>query len=172
MIQTSTHSNSNESVSGYCIGAIGRLVELHALVYHELCEFDSRFEIFVAREIADFIENFDPACDGLWLYKRGDEIIGSIAIDGHDKDLKGARLRFLIVDPRCHNQGIGSKLMAESIQFCKQQSMSKIYLWTTQALVDAKRLYEKFGFSLVEQIPHDDWGNATVHERFELLLID
>lgn len=167
-----TLPNSDEHVSGYSIGSIGRLVELHALVYHDLCGFDARFEVFVARELADFIEKFDPNCDGLWLYKQANKIVGCIAIDGHDKDLQGARLRFLIVDPLCHGKGIGSRLMTESINFCKQKSMPRIYLWTTPALRDAGRLYEKYGFVLVEESPHDDWGTAAVHERYELQLLN
>jgi len=156
--------------SGYCIGAIGRLVELHAQVYHARCGFDSRFEVFVAKELADFIEHFDPRYDGLWLCKQRETIIGCVAIDGHEHGTDGGRLRFLIVDPQWLGHGIGYQLMEKAISFCKGKSMPKIFLWTTPALLEARRLYEKFGFVLVDEVAHEDWGNSTTHQRFELML--
>jgi hypothetical protein len=48
--------------------------------------------------------------------------------------------------------------------------MTTIFLWTTRALGDARRMYEKFGFVLVEETPHEDWGTATIYEHFELRL--
>jgi len=169
-LQPKTSSRSGQYISGYCTGSIGRLVQLHAHVYKELCGFDSRFEAFVARELGDFIENFDPTCDGFWLYRDAENVVGCIAIDGHDRDGAGARLRFLIVDPDWGNQGIGTKLMAQAINFCKKKQMPKIYLMTTPALRDARRLYDRFGFVQVGETLHDDWGVASVHQRFELNL--
>ncbi len=171
VVQPGVCPKAGQYMTGYSNGAIGRLVQLHAVVYNELCGFDSRFEVFVARELADFIENFDSECDGFWLYKEADNIIGCIAIDGHDKDGLGARLRFLIVDPLQNGQGIGTKLMAQAVNFCKKKQMPKIYLWTTPTLQDARRLYDKFGFVLVDEEPNDHWGTSTIHQRFELDLV-
>jgi N-acetylglutamate synthase-like GNAT family acetyltransferase len=159
-----------DEITSYCLGAIGRVTELHAMVYHELCDFDVNFVVFVAKEFADFQANFDAQHDGLWLYKRNNRIIGCIAIDGSQHESEGARLRFLIVDPEYQHNGIGKILMEEAIEFCKARLMSRIFLWTTPALHQARRLYEKFGFVLVSEVPHQDWGKAVVHQRFELLL--
>ena len=60
--------------------------------------------------------------------------------------------------------------MKEAIEFCKTRLMSRIFLWTTPALHQARQLYEKFGFVLVSEVPHEDWGNAVVHQKFELML--
>lgn len=167
-----TCSRSSRYISGYHTGCIGRLVQLHAIVYRDLCGYDSRFEAYVAKELGDFIENFDPSCDGLWLYRDAEDTIGSIAIDGHDKDNAGARLRFLIVDPTRVKQGIGTQLMAEAMSFCEKMQMPKVYLWTTPALGDARRLYERHEFVLVQEEAHDDWGTPSVHQRFERNLLN
>ncbi len=159
-----------DEITGYCIGAIGRVTELHAMVYHDLCGFDVNFEVFVAKEFADFQANFDARHDGLWLYKHDHRIVGCIAIDGSLHESDGARLRFLIVDPACQGKGIGKTLMEEAIKFCQARLISRIFLWTTPALQQARRLYEQFGFVLVSETPHQDWGKAVVHQRFELLL--
>jgi GNAT superfamily N-acetyltransferase len=162
--------NPQHDLSSYCIGAIGRLVELHAVFYHERCGYDGNFEIFVAREIADFMANFDAGHDGLWLYKEGGSILGSIAIDGSNRFTEGARLRFLILDPSCRGKGIGQMMMRTALTFCQARFMNKVFLWTTPALIEARRLYEKFGFELVKEVPYEGWGTETLHQRFELVL--
>jgi N-acetylglutamate synthase-like GNAT family acetyltransferase len=157
-------------ITGYSIGAIGRLVELHAVTYHQRCGYDVGFEVFVARELADFFTNFDPACDGLWLYKKAGSVIGCIAIDGHASATEGARLRFLIVDPAQQKRGVGKVLMENAIAFCLDRSISNVFLWTTSTLYEARQLYEKFGFVLVEEKSCLDWGVKSIHQRFRLNL--
>lgn len=80
-------------VRGYRPGAIGRIVALHADYYHRHWSFGLFFEAKVARDLAEFLTRLDPARDGLWLALDGEEIVGSIAIDGHDADAVGAHLR-------------------------------------------------------------------------------
>lgn len=159
-----------DEITGYCIGAIGRVTELHALVYHERCGFDVNFEVFVARELSEFQAHFNSQHDGLWLYKRANCIIGCVAIDGSRRETEGARLRFLIVDPECRRNGIGQILMQKAIDFCQDRLMHRVFLWTTPALREARQLYEKFGFVLVDEVPHQQWGNTVVHQRFQLHL--
>jgi N-acetylglutamate synthase-like GNAT family acetyltransferase len=157
-------------ITGYSIGALGRLVELHAVAYHQRCGYDFSFEVFVARELADFITNFDPACDGIWLYKKAGAIIGCVAIDGHTSTTDGARLRFLIVHPAHQGRGVGKALMENAMAFCKDRSIKQVFLWTCSTLYEARQLYEKFDFSLVEERSSKDWGVNSIHQRFQLTL--
>lgn len=73
---------------GYRPGAIGRVAELHAAYYHREVTFGLFFESRVARELAEFCERYDDSRDGLWLAMNGNDVEGSIAIDG-----LGARAR-------------------------------------------------------------------------------
>jgi N-acetylglutamate synthase-like GNAT family acetyltransferase len=157
-------------ITGYSIGAIGRLVELHALAYHQRCGYDFSFEVFVARELGEFITQFNPACDGLWLYKKAGAIVGCVAIDGHNAGSEGARLRFLIVHPAHQGRGVGKVLMENAVSFCNDRSIKQVFLWTSSTLYEARQLYEKFGFSLVEERSSKDWGVTSIHQRFQLTL--
>lgn len=49
----------------------------------------------------------------------------------------------------------------------------RLILWTASPLVDAIRLYQKYGFHKTEQQPNTTWsldGETVMEEKFELAL--
>jgi GNAT superfamily N-acetyltransferase len=153
---------------GYVPGAIGRITELHGTYYHEHWGFGAFFEAKVAGELAEFTGRYDDQRDGLWTALVGGNIEGSIAIDGiHDLD-RGAHLRWFIVSASLHGRGIGSRLIWAAKRFCRNRGYKAIYLWTFEGLYPAKHLYEKNGFTLMEQRRGSMWGTEVNEQRFEL----
>jgi hypothetical protein len=67
---------------GYVPGCIGRVAQLHADYYCAANGFGVSFEAKVARELADFCQNYKPGRDGIWLAQCNGKIEGSVAIDG------------------------------------------------------------------------------------------
>lgn len=153
--------------SGYRPGAIGRVVHMHALHYSALVGFGLPFESRVARELAQFCERLDPVRDGLWLALQGQEIVGSIVIDGLKAQTEGAHLRWFIVDERVRGTGVGHLLMQSAMDFCDAQACRRTYLWTFEGLHAARHLYEKSGFRLVHQAAGAQWGCEVQEQRFE-----
>jgi RimJ/RimL family protein N-acetyltransferase len=159
-----------EIKSKYQIGSIGRITELHATYYHEYADFGLYFEMKIATEMSEFMNQFDEKRDGLWVALIDNNIIGSIALDGLHADQDGAHLRWFIVDPKHHGQGIGGDLLLNAIDFCKSVKYKKIYLWTFSGLDAARHLYEKHKFELREEQKGDQWGKTVIEQRFELIL--
>lgn len=157
-------------ICGYFPGAIGKITETHAVYYHENWGFDLSFETQVGRELADFMCEFQPDCDGLWVATLQGEFAGSIAIDGHSTPNEGARLRWFIVVPQARGTGIGGALMDAAVEFCRRIGHSRIYLWTFQGLDAARRLYERHGFELCEEHRVDQWGQQINEQMFRLNL--
>lgn len=172
-------------VCGYLPGAIGRIVELHGIYYNQQWALDMRFEAQVASELSAFLLGFDATRDGFWTAARNAEIVGGIAIDGRrgsapddptidnppkEQKEKIARLRWFILAPECQGQGIGSLLMREAIDFCREAEFRSVYLWTFAGLDAARRLYEKFGFQLQHEYESDVWGRTVTHQRYVLEL--
>jgi GNAT superfamily N-acetyltransferase len=153
---------------GFYPGVIGRIVEAHAVYYHEHWDLDRSFEIQVGRELSDFAAGFDPGRDGLWAALTGGEFAGSVAVDGAKAEREGARLRWFLVVPDCQGKGIGRGLLRRALDFCRGAGHGKVYLWTFQGLDAARRLYEGEGFTLTEEHTEDHWGRNVVAQRFDL----
>lgn len=151
-------------------GAIGRITELHATYYSQNWNFGLYFEAKVATGLSEFLNRFDPERDGFWLATIDGEIIGSIAIDGIKTDNDGAHLRWFIVLPQLADQGIGTLLLREALEFCRKLSYRRVYLWTFQGLDPARHLYEKYGFKICKEHKDTQWGVAVLEQMFELRL--
>ena len=163
---------SDVELSGYIPGAIGRIVELHALYYHQKWGFGKFFEAKVASELSEFTSRFNQAQDGFWTVCLNDQVEGSITIDGIKAESEGAHLRWFILSPKLRGRGFGNKLMEEAIRFCKKRQYRRVYLWTFEGLDAARHLYEKFGFSLVYEQEGAQWGTKVDEQKFILELTE
>lgn len=162
---------TSQSVArGYLPGAIGRIAQLHALFYQRHAGFGLYFESKVACELSEFLCRYDEDRDGIWLLRSDAGVEGSIVIDGIDRDAEGAHLRWFIVADSLHGEGWGARLLSAALGFCRQREFPKVYLWTFEGLDAARRLYEKYGFRLVEQHRGTQWGSEVDEQRFELRL--
>lgn len=95
-------------------------------------------------------------------------IVGSVAV--LESSPEEAQLRWLLLTPELRGKGIGRKLMEKALSFCREVGYRYVFLWTTSDLEDAARLYEKAGFSLVEEVTHEIWGNMITEQKWELEL--
>jgi len=153
---------------GYVPGAIGRVAELHATYYQRLVGFGVFFESRVARELGQFCEAYDDDRDGLWLAHVDGVVEGAVAIDGTHAGEDGAHLRWFITSDKVRGTGIGTRLLASAVEFCRARRYRRVYLNTFEGLDTARHLYEKFGFRLVQQQSGTQWGAVVVEQRFEL----
>ncbi|MFX0006997.1 MAG: GNAT family N-acetyltransferase [Promethearchaeota archaeon] len=149
-------------------GDIGYIIFRHGVIYAMEYQLDETFEAYVAKYMAEFIENYNRNTERLWIVEKGTEIIGSIAIVKNDDTT--AQLRWLLVEPHMRNKGIGTKLMDEALNFCKNRGYQKIILGTFSDLLNARRLYKKNGFQLVQSKSHTIWGQNLTEEQWELKL--
>jgi GNAT superfamily N-acetyltransferase len=152
--------------TGYTPGCIGRVAQLHANYYAVTSGFGVTFEAKVARELADFCQNFEPARDGLWLIDCDGSMEGSIAIDGTKADSEGAHLRWFITSDVVQGQGFGKRLLREALQFVDAHGYPSTHLATFAGLGAARHLYESHGFRLVHESPGQQWGTVVTEQRF------
>ena len=153
-------------VNGYRPGAIGRVAQLHGEYYHRQAGFGLFFEAKVATELAAFLSRYDDTRDGFWTVEAKGCVEGAIVIDGQDAQGEGAHLRWFIVSDALRGGGAGNRLLETAMDFCRRKGYSTVYLWTFEGLAAARHLYEKFGFTLVEQQRGDQWGSTVNEQRF------
>lgn len=155
-----------EIVAGYRTGLIARITQMHALYYAQNAGFGQRFEAVVAGGLAGFSDRLDNPRNAIWVALRGDEIVGSIAIDGEDLGGNLAHLRWFITDAAVQGTGAGRRLLAAALGFVDAQGFEATHLWTFSGLSAARHLYEAHGFELAEERPGQQWGKEVLEQRF------
>jgi RimJ/RimL family protein N-acetyltransferase len=157
-------------VTGYIPGAIGRVAELHGTYYHDHWGFGLFFEAKVATELSEFLSRYDEKCDGFWTASLDGRVEGAIAIDGINAEDHGAHLRWFIMSDALRGKGFGNRLINLAIKFCWSTGYKRVYLSTFEGLEASRHLYEKTGFTTVEQHKGTQWGTEVNEQRLELRL--
>jgi GNAT superfamily N-acetyltransferase len=67
-------------------------------------------------------------------------------------------------------QGIGRRLVHECTSFAREAGYRRLVLWTSDVLTDARRVYERAGFALLEEEPHSSFGHRLVGQNWRLEL--
>ncbi|MFM1987363.1 MAG: hypothetical protein RJA99_320 [Pseudomonadota bacterium] len=155
---------------GWRPGAIGRIAALHGEGYARIAGFGVAFEALVAREVADVCEGLADGRDGLWLAVLGERIEGSVAIQAPHAPGGPAHLRWFFVSEALRGRGAGTALLGAALAFCRERGHDRVELWTFEGLDAARRLYERAGFVLVEQVRGARWGTEVTEQRFALRL--
>jgi GNAT superfamily N-acetyltransferase len=153
---------------GYRTGAIGRIAELHAIYYSRHWGFGLFFEAKVASEMAAFLQRANDKTDGFWTVHLDGRVEGGITIDGIHAAGDGAHLRWFITSDALRGAGWGNRLMETALTFCREAGHARVYLWTFEGLLEARHLYEKFGFRLTESQTGMQWGTEVTEQKFLL----
>lgn len=156
-----------EITAGYVPGLIGCVAQLHVRYYAEHWGFGSFFEAKVATELSDFIQSNNAQQDAVFSVVRDGKIEGSVSIDGTSETENVAHLRWFIISDALRGQGAGNRLMQATMTFCRQKQYDSVYLWTFKGLSSSRHLYEKYGFSLSQEIEGDQWGMVVTEQRFD-----
>jgi DNA-binding MarR family transcriptional regulator/GNAT superfamily N-acetyltransferase len=141
-------------------GDMGWIIHRQAVLYAQEYGWNNEYEALVAEILTKFVREFDPARERCWIAEKDGKVIGSVFIVRQDDTT--AKLRLLYVDPCARGLGIGSRLVNECLRFSRQVGYTKMVLWTNSILTDARRIYDKAGFQLVEEEAHHSFGKDLV----------
>jgi DNA-binding MarR family transcriptional regulator/GNAT superfamily N-acetyltransferase len=145
-------------------GEYGWIVQRHGAVYADEYAWDQTFESLVARIVADYVDHRDPRREAAWIAELDGEPVGCVLCVRQDDDT--AKLRLLLVEPRARGHGIGGRLIDECLRFARRAGYERIVLWTNDVLDDARRLYERAGFELLESGAHHAFGHDLVEQTW------
>jgi DNA-binding MarR family transcriptional regulator/GNAT superfamily N-acetyltransferase len=157
-------------VRGLRPGDLGWVIQRHGELYAREYGWDGSFETLVAGIAADFARQHDPACERGWIAEVDGVPAGCVFCVRREESV--AQLRLLLVEPRARGLGIGARLVDECLAFARAAGYAQIMLWTQDCLEPARRIYERAGFSLVEQAPHRSFGHDLVEQYWSLPLTE
>jgi DNA-binding MarR family transcriptional regulator/GNAT superfamily N-acetyltransferase len=147
-------------------GDYGWMVERHGVLYAEEYGWDETFEGLVAEIVGTFARSHNTAREYAFVAELDGRRAGCVLCVREDDET--ARLRLLLVEPWARGHGLGSRLVDECIAFAREAGYRRIVLWTNDVLVAARRIYERAGFTLVEEGRHHAFGQDLVEQTWSL----
>ncbi|MCM2380310.1 bifunctional helix-turn-helix transcriptional regulator/GNAT family N-acetyltransferase [Pseudomonas marginalis] len=145
-------------------GDMGLVVQQQTAIYAREYGWNWEFEALVAEIVAKYLRKFDPTSERCWIAEKDGEVVGSVFVIRHDDTT--AKLRMLYVDASARGMGIGQRLVDECVRFARQVGYTRMLLWTVDILTDARKLYQKAGFELVEEEPMASFGKSLVSQTW------
>lgn len=155
-----------EVVQGYRSGVIASVTHLHTTFYSQHYGFDAVFERKVATEMSEFMGRIENPTNTTFSAYLGDELLGSVSLDGEDFGEGASHLRWFIVSPTAQGMGIGNLLLSKATAFVDENGFERTRLWTFKGLDAARHLYEKHGFALADQNYGTQWGTEVEEQEF------
>ena len=149
-------------------GDMGLVVQQQAALYAREYGWNWEFEALVAEIVAKYLREFEPASERCWIAEKDGEVVGSVFVIRHDDTT--AKLRMLYVDASARGMGIGQRLVDECVRFAQQVGYTRMLLWTVDILTEARKLYQKAGFELVEEEPMISFGKSLVSQTWARVL--
>ena len=149
-------------------GDLGWVVMAHGEQYAAEFGWDATFEALVARIVADYAADHDPAREGAWIAERDGRRVGCVFCVR--KDDETAQLRILLVTPEGRGLGLGRRLVDHTVAFARAAGYRRMVLWTNDPLAAARRIYLERGFRLVDEERHRSFGADLVGQNYVLAL--
>ncbi|WP_231618916.1 GNAT family N-acetyltransferase [Nonomuraea sp. SBT364] len=147
-------------------GDLGWVVMAHGETYAAEFGWDGDFEALVARIVADYAADHDPAREAAWIAELDGRRVGCVFCVAADRTT--AQLRILLVDPAARGHRLGARLVDECLAFARRTGYQRMKLWTNHPLVAAGHIYRSRGFRLVEEEAHHSFGVDLVGQVYEL----
>ena len=153
-------------------GDLGWVVMAHGEQYAAEFGWDASFEALVARIVADYAADHDPAREGAWIAEADGRRVGCVfCVRSRDAgDGATAHLRILLVTPEGRGLGLGRELVDRTVAFARAAGYRRLVLWTNEPLAAARRIYLERGFRLVDEERHRSFGAELVGQNYVLAL--
>jgi GNAT superfamily N-acetyltransferase len=119
----------------------------------------------VQRDLETAFDRHAKSKAGFWVAELDGAVIGTVAV--RPKDDRTCELKRLYVRTDARGHGIGQALYAHAEAFARAAGYGRIWLDSSRRFVQARRLYERNGFALLEEL-RNDWEDNVYEKRLSL----
>ncbi|UIR54916.1 GNAT family N-acetyltransferase [Sphingobacterium sp. SRCM116780] len=149
-----------------CPGDLGTIIYLHGILYKDEYNYGISFESIVATGLSEFYNSYNPEKERIWIIEDNSKIVGCLLLKNRGET---AQLRYFVLAPEYRGLGLGNRLMQKFMEFAKDCQYKDAYLWTTNDLDTAHRLYKKYGITLTEEKPSHEFGKFLIEQRYDCI---
>lgn len=133
-----------------------------ALVSRVLGEFGFESNVAgVERDLREAHERYAGDRAGFWVLEDGGEVVGTVAI--RPKDERTCEIKRLYLRPDVRGSGLGQRLYEHAESFARRAGYERIWLDSSRRFTRARKLYERNGFVLLEEV--DNAWEDNVYEK-------
>ncbi len=146
------------------VGELSWALARQAILYEQEYGWDGGFELTLLKIGREFLENYNPADDCLWIAEVDGRVAGSAAVvrDGPET----ARLRIVYVEPDARGLGLGHKLVGACLDFARARGYREMVLSTYSILSAARRVYQAAGFTLYAEEDEQVYGQSLTAQHW------
>ncbi|MCW8103226.1 GNAT family N-acetyltransferase [Streptomyces tauricus] len=148
-------------------GDLGWVVMAHGEAYDQQFSWNIDFEVLVATIVADYGTNHDPTREAGWIAEVNGRRVGCVFLVAGDRP-EMAKLRILLVTPEGRGLHLGTHLVEKCLAFAREAGYEQVTLWTNDVLTAARKIYQKFGFTLTDEERHHSYGQNLVGQNWTL----
>jgi DNA-binding MarR family transcriptional regulator/GNAT superfamily N-acetyltransferase len=151
-------------------GDLGWVLQRHGTVYAAEFGLDASFEAVCARIIGEYttLRDRHPERTRGWIAEVDGAPAGSVFCVPDSETT--ARLRLLLVEPWARGLGLGSRLVAQCLDFARRAGYADIVLWTYDMLAAARRIYQAAGFTLESEHSEEAFGHSMMSQTWSRAL--
>jgi putative acetyltransferase len=137
-----------------------------ALVKRTLAEFRFPGDLASIEADLDALDTrYAPPRGGFFVAELDARFVGSVAIRPKEGPRQGTcELKRLYVDAAARGHGLGQRLYEHAEAFARAAGYDTIWLDSSRRFTLARRLYERNGFSLLEELDND-WEDNVYEKR-------
>ncbi len=131
-----------------------------ALILKTLAEFGFTADVGgLEADLAAIDERYSASTrGGFWVATIDGRVVGSVAL--RKKDERTCELKRLYVSGEARGHGLGQALYAHAEEHARTAGYDRIWLDSSRRFTGARRLYERNGFVLLEEL-QNDWEDYT-----------
>lgn len=133
-----------------------------ALVSRVLGEFGFESNVAgVERDLREAHERYAGDRAGFWVLEDAGEVVGTVAV--RPKDERTCEIKRLYLRPDVRGAGLGQRLYEHAESFARRAGYARIWLDSSRRFTRARKLYERNGFVLLEEV--DNAWEDNVYEK-------
>ncbi len=147
-------------------GDYGWIIQVHGRYYADKFGWHEGFECLVAKIMVEYLNSITSEKQACFIAEYNDQPVGCIML--MENTPHEGKIRVMYVSRRVRGKGVGTALSNALMKKAKEIGYVTLTLWTTNNQIEARKLYEKIGFSMISKSPNTTFAKGSFDEEWKM----